>query len=498
MFEEPVADTHDTEISPALAAQIMANRQRWAYCEELETEITTVAGHLNAVDHYFLKLLADFDEQGGWQIDGVKTFPHWLNWKCGLGALEAREKVRVARALKDLPLIDEAFRVGEISYSKVRAMTRVATPDNESLLLQIAQHGTAQHVEQTVRKYRRCRELDNLDTEWKRESSMTSYQDETGMYNIKLRLPAHEGELVMAAVQKMVDHLSRDKEQPESVSAETSESETNENVESVSAETLGELREPDPNYAGEKATAFARIAEVFLSGQLSSLPDLEGLATSDTHQLIVHVNANEAHRDHQIEDGPCCYLDHNRFLSPNVARQLACDAMVTTVIEDDNGRILNIGRRSRTIPRAIKTALKIRDGGCRFPNCHQQVFTDAHHIHHWADGGETSLDNLVTLCRHHHTLLHKGDFTIVRNGNALTFYNTQINPLTRAYYPQFPNQGDGPTVLGRIRLDHELQQIDINETTAVTRWEGEQIDYGLTVDSLAELDNLQSVLPLEA
>ena len=105
--------------------QMAANVKRRAYCADLEKQITKLAGHINAINYEFLKLLADFDAHGGWQVDGVKSFAHWLNWKCGLGSLVAREKVRVARALKDLPLIDEAFRIGEVSYSKVRAMTQI-------------------------------------------------------------------------------------------------------------------------------------------------------------------------------------------------------------------------------------------------------------------------------------------------------------------------------------------------------------------------------------
>ena len=156
MFEEASSPLNDPVCSHLSIEQIIStNRQRRAHCESLELELTRLAGHINAINYQFIKLLAEFDEHGGWQVDGVKTFAHWLNWKCGIGALAAREKIRVARALHDLPLINESFRTGEISYSKVRAMTRVATTDNESLLLTIAEHGTAQHVEQTVRKYRR-------------------------------------------------------------------------------------------------------------------------------------------------------------------------------------------------------------------------------------------------------------------------------------------------------------------------------------------------------
>jgi hypothetical protein len=122
--------------------------------DRLEDEILTLCGHINAAEYRFLKLLADYDRAEAWSRHGVASCVQWLNWQCGIGAVAARERVRTARALEALPLISAAFSRGELSYSKVRAMTRVATPENESTLLTIALHGTASHVEKLVRKYR--------------------------------------------------------------------------------------------------------------------------------------------------------------------------------------------------------------------------------------------------------------------------------------------------------------------------------------------------------
>ena len=116
--------------SPALVGESPTSQQQ--RCEALCEEITTLAGHLNAANYRFLKLLDEFDRHDGWAGDGIRSLAHWLNFKCGFGELVAREKVRVARARRSLPLIDAAFERGEISYSKVRAMTRVATPENEA------------------------------------------------------------------------------------------------------------------------------------------------------------------------------------------------------------------------------------------------------------------------------------------------------------------------------------------------------------------------------
>jgi hypothetical protein len=128
------------------------------------------------------------------------------------------------------------------------------------------------------------------------------------------------------------------------------------------------------------------------------------------------------------------------------------------IVEDDNGEPLNVGRKTRSIPPAIMRALHRRDGGCRFPGCTCTQFVDGHHIHHWADGGETKLSNLVLLCRFHHRLVHEGGFAIqVLDDGALRF----------------------------LRLG-----LDITPRTIVSRWRGERMDYDIAIEGLMRRDGL--------
>ena len=127
--------------------------------QALGDRICELSAHLNAANCRLLELIAQFDKEEGWGVDGCNSCAHWLNWKCGISQNAAREKVRVAHALANLPLTHASFAKGEISYSKVRAMSRVATPENEDYLLMIAKHGTAAHVETVVRGYR-CAKAD--------------------------------------------------------------------------------------------------------------------------------------------------------------------------------------------------------------------------------------------------------------------------------------------------------------------------------------------------
>jgi len=168
----------------------------------LKDEITELAGHLNAANHRFLMLIAEFDRRNGWSDGATQSCAHWLNWKCGIDIGAAREKVRVAHALVKLPKISAAMEKGELSYSKVRALTRVACDGTEDYFLSIAQHGTANHVETLVRHYRRAQEAEELSREARQQANraLGYYFDHDGLMVLKARLPAEVGALFIKAL----------------------------------------------------------------------------------------------------------------------------------------------------------------------------------------------------------------------------------------------------------------------------------------------------------
>src|SRR5262245_56466691 len=179
--------------------------------DEIATEICTLAGRINAANHQFLLLIAEFDKRNGWNDGGSMSCAHWLNWKCGIAMGAAREKVRVARALASLPKISAAMESGGLSYSKVREMTRVASAETEDYLLMIAEHGTASHVERFVRSYRRCQEAEELSREERQqESRRVSFRyDDDGSLVLYCRLPAEVGVKVMKALDLAVEELPK-------------------------------------------------------------------------------------------------------------------------------------------------------------------------------------------------------------------------------------------------------------------------------------------------
>ena len=168
---------------------------------DLESEITELSAHIHAATFRLLELIREFDEREGWGGPGLMSCAHWLNWKCGIGLGAAREKVRVAHALKNLPKISDSFRQGQISFSKVRAMTRVATPETEEYLMMIARHGTAAHMEQLVRYFRKVKRIEALEAENQRHElrEMNWHIDDDGSYVIKARLTPEQGERVLKA-----------------------------------------------------------------------------------------------------------------------------------------------------------------------------------------------------------------------------------------------------------------------------------------------------------
>ena len=250
-----------------------------------------------------------------------------------------------------------------------------------------------------------------------------------------------------------------------------------------------------------RAAALVHIAEHYLATRGSG-SGASPLKSSDAWQVFVHVNANDAHLDNRINGAHTTYMDDRRCVAPHVARQLACDASRRTVLENERGEVLNIGRRSRIVPWRIAHALRLRDGGCRFPGCNQHRWTDAHHIRHWADGGETSLENLITLCRYHHRALHRDEFRIERDaGGEPVFVDAGHRPIPPAIHPQFaderaPAGAAGAAAAGaadrveQLQAEHRERGVEIDESTAVTRWAGERMDYSTAVEWLQHADGV--------
>jgi hypothetical protein len=340
---------------------------------ELEAQVAAWAAHITAGTCRWLELVGELDARGPWTEDGCGSCAEWLAWRCALTPRSAREHVRVARRIRELPLIRSAFSRGELSYAKVRALTRVASVESEEELLELARHATAAQLERIVQGYRRAtsEEMNDLDD----AQYLGTYWDEDGSLVVHARLAPEEGALLLRALEAMRDRLWHRPEETCRGSAE-------------------------PRRQPSRTEALAAIAQLVLSETAGDE------ARGGPFQLVVHVD------EAVLEGGEgACVLDDGPAIAPETARRLACDATVRHVREQD-GMILDHGRRRRTTPPSLRRALQLRDRGCRYPGCTNRLFTDAHHVQHWADGGETTLENLLMLCRRHHRLLHEGGHSV--------------------------------------------------------------------------------------
>jgi hypothetical protein len=235
----------------------------------------------------------------------------------------------------------------------------------------------------------------------------------------------------------------------------------------VSAETSDEPPKP----SARRADALAIVAESFLKHGVGALN------RGERHQIIVHVDAETLHAGTagrcELEDGPS--------MPAETVRRLACDSSVITLLEDKDGTPLDVGRRTRSIPPAIRRALNARDRGCRFPGCPNTRYVDGHHIRHWAQGGETRLHNLLTLCRFHHRQVHEGGVIVqVLDDGAVRFVKPDGCSLDGVANSCNQPLGDW-TQLAALDRTHGFH---IDRNTAVTRWRGETMDYGLAIETL--------------
>jgi Domain of unknown function (DUF222)/HNH endonuclease len=418
--------------------------------DQLGDEIAELSAHLEAATARLLDLIREFDARGGWG-NGFRSCAAWLTWRVGLAPGAAREHVRVARALEMLPRLAQALARGELSYSKVRELTRVATPETEERLLAVGRSGTAEHVERIVRGWRRVdRKAEAREAARQHASrALHVYPDEDGTVRVRGRLTPEVGALLMQAL-------------------------------AAARETLYQRRHeqvPDadpPTMEQQQADALALLAETALHHGLD--PGAPGAR----YQVVVHVDAEvladpDAPGQSVLEDGT--------RVPAGTSQRLACDASRVVMRHDAEGRVVEIGARTRTIPPALRRALHHRDRGCSFPGCGVR-FGQGHHIRHWANGGPTTLSNLAMLCRRHHRAVHEDGYQVDREPDGeLRFRRPDGRALPDVPPPPWVPI-DPVTVL---RARNEGEGLHLHARTAIPGWLGEPLDVGWAIDVLHPL-----------
>jgi hypothetical protein len=401
--------------------------------EYLEAEITTLAGHIAAATCRWLLLVGEFDRRQAWESWGCRSCAQWLSWQCAMGLRAAREHVRVARALTELPVIRREFAEGRLSYSQARALTRVAEPQREGELVELARHATAAQLERLVRGYQRASALREQARDSYEARELVWWHEPDGSLVIHARLPANDGALVLGALQQTADRL-RDAARGAGIAAaapdprgegsaeppvapppaprataQRSDEGSTEPARGPSAGQGGEgSAEPaggpcagqdDRGSAeplGERPAEQPYRPQALLADALVDLARATcgGDTPADRFRVVVNVDLESL-----VADAPgTCRLACGTVLAPETVRRLGCDQQVTA-LHQANGRPRASAPAARFASPRLNRLLDQRDGGCRFPGCTYTRYLHTHHIVHWAHGGSTTPENFCGCAR---------------------------------------------------------------------------------------------------
>ena len=416
--------------------------------EWLETQICELAGHLTAATYRFLVLLGDFDERRGWAEWDLPSCGAWLSWKCQLTSGTAREHVRVARAIRTLPVLSAEFAAGRMSFAKIRALTRIATPATEAGLAELAGPMTASQLERFARAHRQVSRADDGIADVMRR--LTWRQDDDGSLALTVRLPPADGAVVLQALRAATGDLDR-------VAAEKPAAPEPADAPVVTPASL--------------ADALVEIAGAFLAGKI------ETASNPDIYQVVVHVGTGaltaeptagvSAETSIWHPAAPSrCHIEDGPAISPATAQAIACAATVSWMLHDHKGNPLDVGRRHRTPTPALRRAVRERDRyRCQFPGCNSRK-VQIHHIRHWAKGGKTELRNLLLLCRAHHITIHDLNCGITATASGFVFTTADGEEIKPS--PELP-ASDGSD----IRTCHDAR---ISPDTIIPAWYGDRLD----------------------
>ena len=418
--------------------------------DDLGSQIVGLAGRLAAAMCRWLLLVAEFDARDGAARFGLASTARWLSYACGLSRRTAIDHVRVARSLAAFPALTESMSAGRLSYSHVRAISRVARPGEEQLvadLIVVAEHGTVGHLETMVRGLQTVEDNEKGPVP-PEEYAAWSWSSES-QWRLAARLDPERG----AVVQKAVETIAR--------------------TEGIS-----------------HADALVRMAEMTLAAQQDGGRARE-LRAEERAAVVIHLDgANVPTKDEGVRSRerfrrPYARIADGPGLPDRVVKRLLCSGRIRTVLHEQ-GNVRDLGRSHRVVTDRLFRALLIRDRGrCTYPGCEATKGLQAHHLVHWLHGGRTDLRNLLLLCERHHHAHHDGEFTITRvRGGRFRFARADGVVLPARINPAAHITTDQPL---------ETEYPNVAQNAATTRWDGQRLDKHYAVSVLAQRREYQRI-----
>ncbi len=359
----------------------------------------------NVIDHAQLSELRELDLSGEWRLDHAGSCAQWLSWFTGVKLSTAYERLRVAHALAKLPIIDDAMRRGEVSYTQGRALTRLPFAHLQAELLNLARERSGEALERGIREVRERAVADALPV---RPPTLRAVFDQLGDGSSILRV-----------------HLQGEEA-------------------STVKEALHAIKQEDsPN---RPSTMSDGAALALMANRAAHVADPQAVRSRYDVTVLVSAEALQT-TDGNRPYGARCELAGGTQLSVETARRIACDSPIQALLVRKDGTPLDLGRRTRKVSKRLRKALIARDRHCTFPGCTSRLGLDAHHIDHWVDGGETKESNLTMLCRRHHGVVHDEHYRLVRTASGVEFRDRDGRIVPRGasvprFSPSFPGRFD--------------------------------------------------------
>ena len=338
--------------------------------DQIDESIDHFSGLASGAWARVCELIQEVDSRQSWMADGARSLVDWVAARLRIRHSTAVQLVGIAHRLHELPILSERFATGELSLDQVDAISKMATKETESGLIDETMGLTNTALD---RKARRTRGLADAEARpiYERRSLYRQWNLDQSELRFGGSLPGEAGRIFDSAIDARIDEMAADPETG--------------------------LFDPYPSRA---ADALAELA----AG--------EGGEVNLT--IFADIGAVTA-------EGGSSELDNSAMVPNDLARRLGCDGIVRTVLEQ-GAQPIGIGRRSRKIPEWLKELVYFRDGACcSFPGCRNTRWLQIHHVRHWADGGPTNLDNLILLCSAHHRFLHEMGWHITTNDGVWEF-----------------------------------------------------------------------------